>query len=189
MPNIQLPSVATASISIPSSGRILFSDDANSGKMSVLTASGSVIDLESGGLGAGGADIIVKDEGSLLTSAATEFDFTGAGVNATNVGDVITVNIPGDGITEVTTNTIDFSSRKVFYSDTSPTTGTMSASFTSAELGTVQKVYHNDTSLGLDGTATWVLMGDGVYFGSTLNLIYFEWTGGTRVEYWIVQPQ
>lgn len=39
----------------------------------------------------------IKDEGSLLTPAPTEINFTGAGVTATNSGNSVTVNIPGGG--------------------------------------------------------------------------------------------
>ena len=31
-------------------------------------------------------------------------------------------------------------------------------------------------------------MGSGTYSTTALNVIYAEWCGGTRVEYWIVQP-
>ncbi len=47
---------------------------------------------------AAGADIIVKDEGSNITTAATSFDFVGSGVTATNSGNDVTVTING-GIT------------------------------------------------------------------------------------------
>jgi hypothetical protein len=58
---------------------------------------------------------------------------------------------------------------------------------TGAQLGIVQKLYH------LEGSAPtvpagWVLMGSGTYSTTALNVIYAEWCGGTRVEYWIVQP-
>lgn len=43
----------------------------------------------------GGTGISVSDEGSLLTSAVTSFDFTGAGVTASAVGNAVTVSIPG----------------------------------------------------------------------------------------------
>ena len=44
----------------------------------------------------GGSDIIVKDEGSNLSTAAISFDFVGAGVTATKPsGENITVTIPG----------------------------------------------------------------------------------------------
>lgn len=46
----------------------------------------------------GGSDIIVKEEGSSITTAATSFDFVGAGVSATNSSNNVTVTVPG-GIT------------------------------------------------------------------------------------------
>jgi hypothetical protein len=45
----------------------------------------------------GGSNIAVSDEGSLLTSSVTSFDFTGSGVTATAVGNAVTVNITGGG--------------------------------------------------------------------------------------------
>jgi hypothetical protein len=47
--------------------------------------------------GGGGGSLIVQDEGTTLTSAATSLNFTGAGVTATNVGSAVTINIPGGG--------------------------------------------------------------------------------------------
>ena len=44
-----------------------------------------------------GTNISVADEGSLLTSGVTSFDFTGSGVTATAVGNAVTVAIPGGG--------------------------------------------------------------------------------------------
>lgn len=46
--------------------------------------------------------IAVYDESTLLSNAATSFNFTGSGVTATNVGDAITVNVPGGGSGTVT---------------------------------------------------------------------------------------
>jgi hypothetical protein len=45
--------------------------------------------------GGGGSSIPVSDEGSQITAAATSFNFTGAGVTATNASGAVTVNIPG----------------------------------------------------------------------------------------------
>jgi hypothetical protein len=45
--------------------------------------------------GGGGSSISVSDEGSLLTSGVTSFDFTGSGVTASAAGTAVTVNIPG----------------------------------------------------------------------------------------------
>jgi hypothetical protein len=33
----------------------------------------------------------------------------------------------------------------------------------------------------------WVLVGGGIYVPGVLNIIYAEWCGGTRVEYWVTQ--
>lgn len=41
--------------------------------------------------------IIIKDEGSNLTTDVSSINFTGAGVTATTVGNDVTVNIPGGG--------------------------------------------------------------------------------------------
>lgn len=54
-----------------------------------------IMRLESGGGSSGGSALTAKDEGSNLDTAVTSFDFTGAGVTATNTGHAITVNIPG----------------------------------------------------------------------------------------------
>jgi hypothetical protein len=47
--------------------------------------------------GGGGGSISVSDEGSLLTSGVTSFNFVGAGVAATAVGNAVTVTISGSG--------------------------------------------------------------------------------------------
>jgi hypothetical protein len=44
-----------------------------------------------------GTNISVSDEGSVLTSGVTSFNFTGSGVTASAVGTAVTVNIPGGG--------------------------------------------------------------------------------------------
>jgi hypothetical protein len=44
-----------------------------------------------------GSSLVIQDEGTTLTSAATSIDFTGAGVTATAVGGAVTVTIPGGG--------------------------------------------------------------------------------------------
>jgi hypothetical protein len=50
-----------------------------------------------GPAGGGGSSIAVYDEGTLLTSGVTSFNFTGAGVTATAATNAVTVNIPGGG--------------------------------------------------------------------------------------------
>ena len=51
-----------------------------------------IIDASGSG---GGSEIIVKEEGSNISTAAESFDFVGTGVTATNSGNDITVTIPG----------------------------------------------------------------------------------------------
>jgi hypothetical protein len=43
----------------------------------------------------GGSALIVSDEGSVLTLAASSLNFVGTGVTATNVGNAVTVTVPG----------------------------------------------------------------------------------------------
>jgi hypothetical protein len=105
-----------------------------------------------------------------------------------------TLNVPeyagggGTDVTTATTTTIDFSGLTYHYDSVTPATGIITENLTGAKLGLIQKIYHNDVS---EPTypAGWVLMGDAIYFTSTLNIIYAEWAGGTRVEYWYVQEQ
>lgn len=47
------------------------------------------------GTEAGAASLIVKDEGTTLTSAATSINFVGSGVTVTNTGGDVTATIPG----------------------------------------------------------------------------------------------
>jgi hypothetical protein len=61
------------------------------------TTSGYVNILRGNEVTGSPAGIVVEDEGSTLTSAVDSFDFVGAGVTATNVGDAVTVTIPGGG--------------------------------------------------------------------------------------------
>jgi len=90
--------------------------------------------------------------------------------------------------TTATTTTINFTGQTIYYNSTSPATGNITQNLSSASLGLIQKIYHNDT---VEPTypVGWVLMGDAIYFTSRLNIIYAEWAGGSRVEYWYVQEQ
>jgi len=90
--------------------------------------------------------------------------------------------------TTATTTTINFTGQTIYYNATTPGTGNISQNLTGAKLGLIQKIYHNDVA---EPTypAGWVLMGDAIYFTSTLNIIYAEWATGSRVEYWYVQEQ
>lgn len=52
--------------------------------------------------GGTGSAIVVKDEGTTLTSGATSFNFVGTNVTATNIGTDVTVTISGGGGTGLT---------------------------------------------------------------------------------------
>jgi len=85
-----------------------------------------------------------------------------------------------------TTATIHFTGNTVFGTYSSPISSNLTDTLTNAKLGVTQKIYHNS------GTAPtvpvgWVLLGSTTYQTSTVNIIYAEWSEGTRVEYWIVR--
>jgi hypothetical protein len=91
-----------------------------------------------------------------------------------------------DGAEQTTGLTIDFLYQKVYNTATSPATGSITNNLTDAKLGVVQKIYHNSL-IAPSMPAGWVLLGNGVYLPGALNIIYAEWCGGTRVEYWVTQ--
>ena len=82
---------------------------------------------------------------------------------------------------------VSFAENEIYNSSASEGTGNITNDLTGAQLGIVQKLYHEEGSAPTV-PAGWVLMGSGTYSTTALNVIYAEWCGGTRVEYWIVQP-
>ena len=83
---------------------------------------------------------------------------------------------------------ITFTAARIYNTSASPASTNITHSLTGALKGVIQKIYHNSGSVPLT-PLSWVLIGSGAYVPSTLNIIYAEWCGGTRVEYWIVQEQ
>ena len=81
---------------------------------------------------------------------------------------------------------IHFSASTIFGTYSSPETGNITNTLTNSKIGVVQKIYHNSGSAPTV-PAGWVLLGSTTYQTSTLNIIYAEWSEGTRVEYWIVR--
>ncbi len=80
---------------------VLFIQDYNAAKVPTYAvgyiytgkmASTAITDASGSG---GGSSIVVKDEGSNISTAASSFDFVGSGVTATNSSNDITVTIPG----------------------------------------------------------------------------------------------
>ncbi len=84
-------------------------------------------------------------------------------------------------------STISFKQNEIYSDSSQPLTGNITNDLADAQLGIVQKIYHQEGTEP-QTPAGWVLMGSGTYSTTALNVIYAEWCGGTRVEYWIVQP-
>lgn len=82
---------------------------------------------------------------------------------------------------------VSFTENEIYNTSAAAGTGNITNDLTGAKLGIVQKLYHQEGS-SPSVPAGWVLVGSGTYSTSALNIIYAEWCGGTRVEYWIVQP-
>jgi len=78
---------------------------------------------------------------------------------------------------------IAFDAPAVYNTVTVPATGNITDDLTGARIGVIQKIYHNDAATPTF-PAGWVNIGSGSYTTGSLNLIYAEWTSGTRVEYW-----
>ena len=91
-----------------------------------------------------------------------------------------------DAADQTTGLVVDFVSQKIFNTAGSPGSGNITNNLTNAKLGIVQKIYHNSL-IAPSMPAGWVLVGGGIYVPGTLNIIYAEWCGGTRVEYWVTQ--
>ena len=82
---------------------------------------------------------------------------------------------------------VSFTEKEIYNTSASAGTGNITNDLTGAQLGIVQKIYHQEGSAP-SFPAGWVLLGSGTYSTTALNVIYAEWCGGARVEYWIVQP-
>jgi hypothetical protein len=166
----------------------------NSGNATIIGSQYSTLSGVTGSTIIGGNNI-TGTENDTVYVPKLNIDTLGGGTSINNLGiDVngnVVVGTAGGGTPEATTattTTINFTGQTIYYNAGSPGTGNISEDLTGAKLGLIQKIYHND---GTEPTypAGWVLMGDAIYFTSTLNIIYAEWAGGSRVEYWYVQEQ
>jgi hypothetical protein len=158
------------------------------------STSGVTIDVINSRIGIGTNSPTEKLDVSGKTKTIN-FQMTSGGTN----GYVLTSDASGNAIwqpssggvpssTTATTTTINFTGQTIYYDAVTPGTGNISEDLSNAKLGLIQKIYHMDVS---EPTypAGWVLLGDAIYFTSTLNIIYAEWAGGSRVEYWYVQER
>lgn len=113
--------------------------------------------IENGG-GGGGSDITVQDEGSTLTTALTLLNFTGEGVTATNVGSVVTVDIPGGGGVNRSISTISTSDNAGSAADTDYvyfvtglTTLTLPTAVGNTNLYTIKRIGTDVVTIGAQG--------------------------------------
>jgi hypothetical protein len=87
-------------------------------------------------------------------------------------------------IAGATTGTITYDQNKTFGTRSSPLTGALTDSNTSAIRGTVQKIYHNAASLTLP--TAWKII-NGEYVPNELNIIFVEYEDSNWKEVTIVQ--
>ena len=166
----------------------------NSSNASIIGSQYSVLSGVTGSTIIGGNNITGTDNDTVYVPKLN-IGTLGGGASINNLGiDVngnVVVGTAGGGTPEATTattTTINFTGQTIYYNAGSPATGNITQDLTGAKLGLIQKIYHNDaTEPTYPGM--WVLMGDAIYFTSQLNIIYAEWAGGSRVEYWYVQEQ
>ena len=113
--------------------------------------------------------------------------YTGSTGSTGSTGPIGATGATGSFPTTTTTTgtSISFDNRYIYNSFSSPGTGNITGDLTNAQLGIVQKIYHNH-SVAPTFPGGWVKLGSGTYQTSTLNIIYAEWSESTRVEYWIV---
>ena len=122
-----------------------------------------------------------NDAGALIDTPISIVRSTGvATINGKTMADKLDVT------TATTAANISFVVPQIYNSPASPKTGNVTNDLTGANIGIVQKIYHQQVGVP-SFPVGWVLVGTGGYVGGTLNIIYAEWVSGTRVEYWIVQ--
>lgn len=82
--NVSLGSVGNVKITGGTANYVLQTD--GTGNLSWVAQSGG---------GGGGANITIESQGTELTNAVAVIDFVGTGITATNVGNVVTISVPG----------------------------------------------------------------------------------------------
>jgi hypothetical protein len=152
---------------------------------------GDVYEVSTAGSHNFGAGAIAFNVGDWAVYNGTTWD------KSVNSNEVVSVNGKTGAVTLVasdiagieteaaTGTTIDFTAPKIFNSVSSPATGNFTDNLTGAKIGLVQKIYHN-SGTAPTVPAGWVKLGGANYATSALNIIFAEFVGGSRVEYWIV---
>jgi hypothetical protein len=85
-----------------------------------------------------------------------------------------------------TGNAVSYTAPTIYNTFDSPTSGDLTDTLSNAQLGVVQKIYHFD-SVEPTVPAHWVRIGFVPYQPNFLNLIFAEYVGNGRVEYWVMQ--
>jgi hypothetical protein len=126
----------------------------------------------------------------IVNTGDTSQSAFGSSYKAT-LSDLVPIFGEVDAVIQTTGTTISFDKRKVYNTASTPGTSNVTTITTGAKLGTIQKIYHNNTIAPtfFNGVTPWTLIGDGVYMVNILNIIYAEWCGNGRIEYWITQQQ
>ena len=83
-------------------------------------------------------------------------------------------------------NNITFDLPMIYGSPISPLSINFTSDLTNSRYSIVQKIYHN-SSVSPTFPVGWIRIGRGTYALNMLNIIYAEWAGVSRVEYWITQ--
>lgn len=88
--------------------------------------------------------------------------------------------------TDTDSSQVTFDILRILNNSSTPSTSNVTVDLTDARKGLIQKFYSNK-SVEPTYPSGFVKV-SGNYTPSALNIIYFEWCGGTRVEYWIANP-
>ncbi len=78
---------------------------------------------------------------------------------------------------------ITFRDNYIYNTRDNPGTGNFSVNYANANLGVVQKIYHED-SVVPELPASWIAVTDSTYLVNDLNILYVEFIGNDQAEYW-----
>jgi hypothetical protein len=150
------------------------------------------LDGASGGDGSSGTSGINGTSGTFGTSGTSGVNGTSGttGVNGTSGTTGVNGTSGTSGITLYANLTslsnISFDYPMIYGTPTIPLTSNFTSDLSNSRYSIVQKIYHNNT-VAPTFPVGWVRIGRGTYALNMLNIIYAEWAGGSRVEYWITQ--
>jgi hypothetical protein len=130
-------------------------------------------------------DVVINDATESVKGIVelADIDETVAGTDANRV--ITPLTLTAAYRTSQSTGDINFSTPRVYGTDSLPVTGNLTHDLTNARLGFVQKIYHEDSAEPTYPSG-WVKIA-GEYVPDELNLIFVEFCGSGRVEYFILQ--